>query len=321
MDKACYCCLKAVYQWVFRTKIVFLWCILLLVLGEGTGEGNSLSSLPDPHYSEELPPYILPLMEKVRHIIYPVLGFPAIVVAGENLTALVSLDDGGKTQDWLMRISTHRSVSQTYTLTNVECAFDVSSGHYTVMGIVPHQVPRDVFDLVITSYSSGIYDSQPNAVRVITESRHDYCFVHLSDIHFGDPRGYLVPLSNENSSASVLNRSWHIFNELSFLDPEFILFSGDLLFGGPYSLEYLWAWEVLSSFSLPIFMVPGNHDGYASGGGLFRDGLEYWKQMIGPPYYSFDYGDTHHFACANTYDGSAYQRDGTARIQQSPCYS
>ncbi len=52
----------------------------------------------------------------------------------------------------------------------------------------------------------------------------------------------------------------------SFLDPEFIIFTGDLLFGGPYLLEYSWAWETLRSFSLPIFMVPGNHDGYASGG-------------------------------------------------------
>lgn len=308
MNKASFCRLKIVYQWVFRTKkTVFLWCIPLLFLSAGVGEGKSL--LPDPHYSDELPPYTFPLMEKVRDIIYPVLGLPTIVVAGESLTAVVSLDDGGKTQDWVMKISTHDGVCQTYTLTAVEYDFDGLSGHYILTGIVPHQVPRDVFDLVITSESSDVSDRQPNAVRVITELKSDFRFVHLTDIHVGDPRSYLAPLSDENSNASTLNSDWHIFDELSFLDPEFILFSGDLLFGGPYLLEYLWAWEVLSSFSLPIFMVPGNHDGYASGGGLLRDGLEYWKQIIGPPYYSFNYGDTQHFACVNTYDGSAYQRD------------
>jgi len=288
----------------------------LLFLGEGVGEGSSLSSFPDPHYSDELPPYICPLMEKVKYIIYPVLGLPAIVVAGERLTALVSLDDGGKTQDWVMTISTHERVTQTYTVTGVKCNFNVSAGNYTVIGIVPHQVPRDVFNLRITSEGSGISDSQPNAVRVITESKHDYHFVHLTDLHFGDPLSYLTPLSDANSNAGTLRYSWRIFSELSFLDPEFIIFSGDLVFGGPYFLEYLWAWEILRSFSLPIFMVPGNHDGYVSGGGLLRDGLEYWKQIIGPPYYSFNYGNKHHFSCVNTYDGGTLQRDGFYFIVQ-----
>jgi hypothetical protein len=311
MGKACYSYLKVVCQWMFNTKkVVFLCSMPILFLGEGVGEGSSLSSLPDPHYSDELPPYICPLIKKIKYIIYPVLGLPTMVVSGERLTAIVSLDDGGKTQDWVMTISTRHRVSQTYPLTDVECNFNVSSGTYTVTGIVPDKVPRDVFDLMITSEGSGISDSQPNAVRVITESKHDYRFVHLTDVHFGDPRGYLVPLSDENSKGNTLNGRWHVFSELSFLDPEFILFSGDLLFGGPYFLEYLWAWEILRSSSLPISMVPGNHDGYASGGGLLRDGLEYWKQVIGPPYYSFNYGDKHHFACVNTYDGGVSQRDG-----------
>ena len=315
--KVCYHCLKVVFPGVFKTKkILFLCPIVFLCLGEGIGEGSSLSSLPDPHYSDKLPPYISPLVEKVKHIIYPVLGLPTVAVAGEGLTAVLSFGDGGGTIDWIMKISTRHSVSQTYNLTIVESTYDVSSGHYTVTGIVPQQVPRDIFDLVIVSENSGISDRQPNAVRVVTEPAHDYRFVHLTDLHVGDPRGYLVPPRDENSNTGIWNRGWHVFNELSFLDPEFIFFSGDLVFGGPYILEYLWAWEILSSFSLPIFMVPGNHDGYASGGGLLRDGLEYWKQVIGPPYYSFNYGDINHFTCVNTYDGSAYQRDGLYFIVQ-----
>lgn len=315
--KVCYHCLKVAFPWVCKTKkVLFLCPIVFLCLGEGMGEGSSLSLLPDPHYSDKLPPYISPLVEKVKHIIYPVLGLPAIVVAGEDLTTVVSFGDGGKTLDWIMKISTHHSVSQTYTLADVESTYDVSSGHYTVTGIVPQQVPRDIFDLVIVSENSGISDRQPNAVRVVTEQAHDYRFIHLTDLHVGDPRGYLAPLSGENRTTNVVKCGWRIFNELSFFDPDFILFSGDLVFGGSYFLEYLWAWEVLSSFSLPIFMVPGNHDGYASGGGLLRDGLEYWKQVIGPPYYSFDYGDTNHFTCVNTYDGSASQRNGFYFIVQ-----
>ena len=31
---------------------------------------------------------------------------------------------------------------------------------------------------------------------------------------------------------------------------------------------------------------------------------------MGPPYYSFNYGDRNHFVCVNTYDGTVSQRDG-----------
>jgi len=317
MTRHCYCCLEILYQWVFKAKkVVSLWFILIFFFAEGMEGADSLSSLPDPNYSNELPPYICPLIEKIKYIIYPVLGLPAIVVAGERLTVMVSLAEEGKTQDWVIRISTHNRISQTYTLTEVECSLDSSSGIYTLSGIVPDQVPREVFDLMITSENLGISDIQPNAVRVIREKRHHYRFVHLTDIHFADPRSCLLPISIENIKGNTLNSWWRIFSEISFLDPEFILFSGDLVFGGPYFLEYAWAWEVLRYYSLAIFMVPGNHDGYASGNGWLRDGLEYWKQVIGPPYYSFNYGDSFHFSCVNTYDGSTSQRDGLYMVVQ-----
>jgi len=305
------CCLKAICQWVIKKEtLALLFFIPFLSLGEGIGIGSSLSSLPDPDYSDDLPPYIFPLVEKIKYIIHPVLGLPAVVVAGESLTSIVSLGDGGKTQDWVVRISTHDKVSQTYTLTDVKCDYDILSGSYTVTGNIPSQAPREVFDLTISSENSVLSDMQPNCVRVIKKFKDDYRFVHLTDLHIGDPRSYLVSPGDENNDANPLNIVGQVLAEISFFDPEFVLFSGDLVFGGPYYLEYSWAWEILSSFYLPIFMVPGNHDGYASSGGLLRDGLEYWKQMIGPPYYSFNYGDINHFVCANTYDGTVSQRDG-----------
>ena len=215
-----------------------------------------------------------------------------------------------------MKIATHDRVSQSYTLNDVTCNYDSDSGCYRLQGTVPAQVPRDIFDLIIINEPLNLTDIQINAVRVITAFSDDYRFVHLTDLHFGDPRRYLLPPRPENSNAPVPNIINQILTELSFLDPEFILFSGDLVFGSAYYLEYPWSWEVLSRYSLPTFMVPGNHDGYASGGGLLRDGLQYWQQIIGPPYYSFDYGEKHHYVCLNTYDGSASQRDSISFIVQ-----
>ena len=279
------------------------------------GNANSALPLPDPHYSDVLPPYIFPSWEKVSSIIYPVMGCPALVVAGQSFTALVRSDNDGVTQDWTMRIATHDKVSQSYTLNNITCNYDSASGCYRIEGTVPDSVPRDIFDLIIMNETLNLADIQMNAVRVITAFRDNYRFVHVTDLHFGDPRRYLLPPRPENSNAPLPNIIKQILEELSFLDPEFILFSGDLVFGSAYYLEYPWSWEVLSSYSLPTFMVPGNHDGYASGDGLLRDGLEYWQQIIGPPYYSFDYGENH-YVCINTYDGSASERESISFIPQ-----
>ncbi len=301
------CGLAKMHQWVTVAGCLLLWSSILF-FGARTGEGSTFSPLPDPTYSHNLPLPILPVAEKVKQIIYPVVGFPALVLAGETLTAVVSTADGGETRDWAMWISTHDRISQTYTLGDVTSHYDSVSGCYSIEGIIPPQVPRDVFDLIICSKGSDLSDMQPNAVRVITAFRDDYRFIHLTDLHIGAPP--LFPgLPAANSTAHPFNFVGQLLKELSLLDPNLFSHSGDLVFGSFYSLEYPWSWEIVSSHALPLFMVPGNHDGYASGGGLLRDGLYYWKQFIGPTDHSFNYGDTNHFVCLNTYDGSGPQRD------------
>ncbi|MDX1778019.1 MAG: metallophosphoesterase, partial [Thermodesulfobacteriota bacterium] len=241
--------------------LLFSLSAATLFLAVSPGKANTALPLPDPHYSDALPPYILPPWEKINSIIYPVLGCPVLVVAGQSVEALVREEDGGITKDWIMKIATHDPVSQIYTLNDITANYDSAAGCYRIQGTVPSPVPRDIFDLIILNESLSLTDIQVNAVRVITAFRNDYRFVHLTDLHFGDPRRYLLPLRPENSNALLPNIINQIFTELSFLDPEFILFSGDLVFGSAYYREYPWSWKVLSSYSLPTFMVPGNHDG------------------------------------------------------------
>ena len=127
------CGLAKMHQWVTVAGCLLLWSSILF-FGARTGEGSTFSPLPDPTYSHELPLPILPVAEKVRQIIYPVVGFPALVVAGETLTAVVSTADGGETRDWAMQISTHDRVSQTYTLGNVTSRYDSAAGCYRIEG-------------------------------------------------------------------------------------------------------------------------------------------------------------------------------------------
>jgi 3',5'-cyclic AMP phosphodiesterase CpdA len=282
-----------------------------LVAGMAAAEtGGFTYPIPDAAYSDAVPRFLLPGLEKIRIIVYPVVGCPALVAAGESLGAVVKSADGGTTRDWMMRIATHDRVVQSYTLPVIESSYDSASGCYLLKGAVPAHTPRDTFDCIISSRTANLSDIQHNSVRVINRFSESYRIVHLTDMHVGDPRMYIQSPRPENRGGAPSALMQQIFEELAFLDPEFIVVSGDLVFGGPYCPEYAWAFEFLSRFSLPLFLVPGNHDGYASGGGLLRDGLEYWKQVIGPPYYSFDYGGKQHFVCLNTYDGPASRRDG-----------
>ncbi len=281
------------------------------VSGSAAAEtGSSVYPIPDPGYSDAVPRFIPPGLEKIRSIVYPVVGCPALVAAGESLGVVVKYADGGATRDWMMRITTHDPVVQSYPLPVIESSYDSASGCYLLTGAVPAHIPRDTFDCVVSSRAANISDIQYNSVRVIKEFSDTYRFVHLTDMHVGDPRLYAQERRPENRGGAPSAMMRRIFDELAFLDPEFIVVSGDLVFGGPYAPEYAWAFEFLRRFSIPLFLVPGNHDGYVSGGGLLRDGLEYWKQVIGPPYYSFDYGGKQHVVCLNTYDGPAPRRDG-----------
>lgn len=288
-------------------------CLLVFCLSAGTTSAtaeNVVYPIPDAGYSDEPPRFLLPSLEKIRLIIYPVVGCPALVAAGEALRVMVKREDGGVTHDWMMRIATHDPVGQLYTLPLIESSYDSESGCYLLNGTVPAHTPRDTFDCIISSQGAQVADIQRNSVRVVRAFSESYRFVHLTDVHVGDPRLYAQERRPENRGGAPSAIIRQILREISFLDPEFIVVSGDLVFGGPYSPEYAWAFDLLSSFSLPLFLVPGNHDGYASGDGLLRDGLEHWKQMIGPLYYSFNYGEKQHFICLNTYDGPASRREG-----------
>jgi len=116
--------------------------------------------------------------------------------------------------------------------------------------------------------------------------------------------------------------------------PEFILLLGDVVdcryssrgsfwdLLGPrldevYAQDFLQAWFVLATLQVPIYIIPGNHDGYrflSSGDCLLSDGLLLFQDTFGPLYYSFDRGQ-YRFIGLNSYDLPAEFR--TARVTAS----
>lgn len=178
--------------------------------------------------------------------------------------------------------------------------------NYQVTVLVPFDTPEELYNLTLIIENNGIFSAytEPRAVSIIHEFSENISFIHLTDFHFGDPRGLIV-----NIRQTIGYESLHkCIEEINLIHPDFVMISGDLVFGALYPLEYTReyreCYNLLQQFDVPTFLCPGNHDGYFKPG---QDGLEYWKIFFGPLYYSFNYG-SYHFLSVNSYDWPPYSR-------------
>jgi hypothetical protein len=86
-----------------------------------------------------------------------------------------------------------------------------------------------------------------------------------------------------------------------------------------YEFEYVKAHKKLRSLRHPVVLVPGNHDGMTANpryetdpfpdDKVEYDGLKHFRRTFGPPYFSFDWGNTR-YVCTNTFEMDSQQRLG-----------
>lgn len=129
---------------------------------------------------------------------------------------------------------------------------------------------RDVYDLRIVA--PGIDDTQPNAVRILAADEPSrFRFVVMTDHQLWDPSFSLQgrPLNTNDFPRATAKQHLNEaitrqgLAEISLLDPAFVLHTGDLIFGLDFTGEYQQARRELVAARLPVFAIPGNHDGYA----------------------------------------------------------
>ena len=250
---------------------------LVLLALASAARADSFVSLPELDYaSDAKAAQGTPFTSKhIRHVIYPVLGFPSLVEPAGTIAVKVALADGGGTKDFTVSIVTAASSAPVRYALPVS-ARSYANGVYTLTVRVPAAAAA-VYDLEVKSAVFGV-DRQPNAVRILRPGRKDPSFAVLADSQLQDVRVTESPARLRQMLAEVRLR-----------DPDFCLFLGDMGFGSDYASEYDENWRIFSESGLAIFMVPGNHDGYATvvpgADGqprLERDGLSYWRRTIGP---------------------------------------
>ena len=205
---------------------------------------------------------------------------------------------------------------------------------YLLTVTVPRNLPHDLYDLTAEAVigDEKVTDTQPHAFKAIDEYKDDFSFVQLTDIHVWGPEiNYPSCVYHERSgrpNGIDPNRKGAVYyqkviEEINLLNPDFCIFSGDYMFGQryftqdngkpwgettEYEYEMLWFYEETLKLDVPVFLTMGNHDSYNEADeAAEEDWYVNWRELFGPIYHSYDYGD-YHFVSCNSQDWSPEQR-------------
>jgi len=199
---------------------------------------------------------------------------------------------------------------------------------YLVTVVVPRSLPQDLYNLVVSGVMDGqeVSDFQPHALSAVDQYKDRFSFCQLTDIHVFGPEctfGSAVYHDRTGRPNGVdLNRKGAVYYEkaiqqINTVKPDFCIFTGDYMFGQSYLLldqgdpwgltteyeyEMMWFYQETMKLDVPVFLTPGNHDSFAEGQlAAHEDWFQNWRDLFGPVYHSFDYGD-YHFLALNAQD-------------------
>ncbi|MBD3226660.1 MAG: hypothetical protein GF329_00595 [Candidatus Lokiarchaeota archaeon] len=285
---------------MIRKTIIFSLITISLISVSWTGlsinDNRSSINLLDedqiniPIYFDELK-----IINELK-LLYPLTSVPVIIDKG-GIFKINFLSEDFDNLD--IHISTaYEPIIDIYSLEIMEITNN--NNIWNVVAKIPIEVTEELYNISIFVEKNGkIYtDHEPRAVSVVSEFKENFSFIHITDLHLGDPRGFTESIRKTLGWKS-LKKS---IDEINLIHPDFVIITGDLVYGQlypfEYKREYKKCYEVLQRFDVPTYLCPGNHDGYRRIG---EDGLKFWNEYFGPFYYSFNYGN-HHFIACNSYD-------------------
>ncbi len=286
------------------------------------GYPQERSEVPDYQFQTQT---TMVLNQTIDRILYPVIGFPAMVTAAdpemsfiirsENIPEIDNIrivrEIGGNVKEFQDLIP--YSIEQ------------CGSGLYKVKMIVPVILPSVRYDLSVKLKGEEFPIISRNSV-FFSEFDASTKFFIWADPQIEDLQSKMAGDLNYNSgeypykSDSILDFSRQegiiktTISNLNMGDRHFVTMLGDIVFGINYQREYEDILSLIVNLEIPFFPVPGNHDGYAKfteQNNLFSpldwDGLQYWTKFVGPLHYAFNFnGQT--FLMLNTYDGTPQRR-------------
>ena len=164
---------------------------------------------------------------------------------------------------------------------------------------LPRAIQPGLYVLLLIHADRTLADFQMNAVSVTRGDAAPASFLVASDMQWGDAPSIAGAAL---SFVSLVNAADRVGQA-----PQFIVMTGDIvdgqfgsagnvwskLFGSAesYTRDFIQAWLVLAALRVPIYLVPGNHDGYRfedAVGELGADGLLLFQSTFGPLYHVVD---------------------------------
>ena len=217
--------------------------------------------------------------EKITIVQYPLTANPAIVPIGGKFT--IQCKASQSISNWKVGISTPYVRFDNLA---VQSNYNNETNLWELIAEVPSNAPFELYDLQVTY--DGSMDHVVHAVKVVQHFQKNYYFVHLADLHMPSVAwiGY-IDYEDKNSAAEFLQ----IIDELSIINPEFVLQTGDVIDNGMQEDQFQVVQEIFTTADVPMFVTAGNHDVWLDGHGL-------WNKYFSPTMdYSFNYGK-HHYA-------------------------
>lgn len=270
----------------------------------------------------------------IRTLIWPTVGYPAIVAPGAPLevevdpAGVVKPEGGpGGISRWQAYIRPARSAlgSLTYRLQSARAWRGPSrrwprgtrhggrgNNVWHLKFTVPPDALPELYDLSIRGEAGGslIQDRQRHAVSVREAENNGFTYISLADIHVH--RRNISGWKQPQTDKGILENGRPVFfenaiDQVNLIRPDFVVLLGDFVRAqhepGDYQVEFEEFFRALDRFEVPVFAIPGNHDLYYNE----VDGARVWEENLGPIYYSFDVAGSH-FACVDTSEWPAEAR-------------
>ena len=205
-------------------------------------------------------------MDRIKYVIYPTIGFPAIVNCGSTL--VIEYDPRNQAfgqpfveiKDFQVSVTTSNGDYPVTEALPVESFKKGSSSRwpllvnnssaqiYLVTVTVPHDLPFDLYDLFVNGQKKDdgtwIEDSQPHALQTIEDYQDPFSFCQLTDMHVWGPEvGYFWGCPWNKDGRNYRHEDWSpddgygasyyhkAIQQVNVLKPDFCVLTGDFDLG------------------------------------------------------------------------------------------
>lgn len=215
---------------------------------------NDFNTLVKDTLNDSLEISDMPIGDTLTIIQKPLLNIPYIGTTEDTIEILCKKDE--QINNWSANIQ-FENYNFSLPIFNVQQYGDF----YKLFATIPEIEFYELFDLIVSTGTEK--DTTENAVKIISDWKTDYYFVHITDSHlpthlFSRDEGY------EFDTSEIVDLR-EVIKDINLLNPEFVLFTGDIINEG--ELEdfqsrryYTKSQKLLAELDVPVFVTAGNHD-------------------------------------------------------------